>query len=93
MRLIDADELLRKLQEQQKYSSTTDIRGRSKSILEVIHAPTISVQPVKHGEWNSESSYYVACSCCNYHLTRDEWFSGCDWNYCPQCGAKMDGED
>lgn len=51
MRLIDADELLKILQEQQKIGSVNDSRGRAKAILEVIHAPTIDAEPVKHGTW------------------------------------------
>lgn len=51
MRLIDADKLKEKLQEQQKYGSTSDSKGRAKAIVEVIHAPTIEAEPVKHGQW------------------------------------------
>ena len=50
-RLIDANALLKKLQEQQKYSSVTDSRGRAKAILELIAAPTVDEVPVKRGRW------------------------------------------
>ena len=46
MRLIDGDALKEKLQEQQKYGSTADSRGRAKAIIEVIHAPAIEAEPV-----------------------------------------------
>lgn len=47
---------------------------------------TFDVEPVKHGEWEHDT-----CSICGA-----EWF---DWtnmkpfatNYCPSCGARMDG--
>ena len=51
MRLINGDALKEKLQEQQKYGSTADSRGRAKAIVEVIHAPTIEAEPVKHAKW------------------------------------------
>jgi len=46
--------------------------------------PPADVVPVKHGEWkNTYSEYFFACSeCkCTSHPT----------NYCPNCGARMDG--
>lgn len=47
MRLIDADALKKRLQEQQKYGSVQDSPGRAKAIVEVIHAPTIEAEPVR----------------------------------------------
>lgn len=50
--------------------------------------PTADVQEVKHGEWkNQEPGYRVAdfmCSVC--HSESDKLF-----DYCPDCGARMDG--
>lgn len=54
------------------------------------------VQPVKHGRW-IDGCCEIECSCCNtrYH---DDIINMCyDWsndkiNYCPNCGARMDGE-
>ena len=56
-------------------------------------APTADVAPVKHGKWakanNREKSYLYNCSACG----KTAYFCGvkCDYNYCPNCGAKMDG--
>ena len=51
---------------------------------------------IKHGEWEmglDEGDYeYGTCSVCGYN----EYNAfGCllPHNYCPNCGAKMDGED
>lgn len=56
------------------------------------------VAPVKHGDWveyetksykNSENGIakkYYRCSNCRY-------FNAIRSNYCPKCGAKMDGGD
>lgn len=51
MRLIDANELLKILQKQQQLGNVNDSKGRAKAILEVIHAPTVEAEPVKHGKW------------------------------------------
>lgn len=68
VRLIDANALLKRLQEQQKYGSTQDSRGRAKAILEVIHAPTIEAEPIRHGRWipvserlPEKTGYYLVC--------------------------------
>lgn len=55
MRLIDAEKLLKILQEQQKSGNVNDSRGRAKAILEVIHAPTVEAEPVKHGAWTEKN--------------------------------------
>lgn len=65
-------------------------RGGIKKALRVIEqAPTIEAEPVRHGEWVPGDYYDIGDVC-----------SKCDWdsrqisplyNYCPACGAKMDG--
>lgn len=88
MRLIDGDALKEKLQEQQKYGSTADSRGRAKAIVEVIHAPTVEAEPVKHGQWIRYHNHFpqrYQCSECG----------GTDvsiFAFCHHCGAKMDGD-
>ena len=56
-------------------------------------AQTIDAEPVRHGVWlpvELEKSFGtihgVKCSLCGYESVRKEF------NYCPNCGAKMDGE-
>ena len=47
-----------------------------------------TIDPVKHGKWIiSSDGYYPYCSECNF---RPE---GKMTNYCPNCGARMDGKD
>ena len=52
------------------------------------------VQPVKHGRWNR----YETCSICGvsksyfFYCTETGDWDG-DWNYCPNCGAKMDADE
>lgn len=56
--------------------------------------PTADVVEVKHGRWIDDrlcttlgGTYEVQrCSVCGEHYEE----VGYDWNYCPNCGAKMD---
>ena len=53
------------------------------------NAPTVDAVEVVHGRWIKHHSNRYECNCCNVH------FITCrakDWNYCPDCGAKMDLE-
>lgn len=55
--------------------------------------PTADVAPVRHGEWiDVEDDYgsYLRCSICEDEFT--SWEADCArTNYCPNCGAKMEG--
>lgn len=56
-------------------------------------APDADVEPVVHGEWKKTAYTGVSrCSCCDKPSSTpdclDEFF-----NYCPNCGAKMDKEN
>ena len=44
---------------------------------------------VKHGEWNSYGDIAYECSLCGKKLVIEQ--GDADMNYCPNCGAKMDG--
>ena len=52
--------------------------------------PAADVAPVRHGRWvpfhSTAAGDIQYCSACEI---------GCTWkpNYCPNCGAKMDGDD
>lgn len=61
---------------------------------DLINEPTIEAEPVRHGEWvhtDKAASWKGKdeCSECQYH-TADRVDLSC-FNYCPNCGAKMDG--
>ena len=65
-------------------------------------APTVDAVPVVHGEWiegnRRPKSGKFCCSVCHmdcYDIqpTRATgWKKRCRYSYCPNCGAKMDGE-
>lgn len=65
------------------------------AVISLLHRqPTSDVVEVKHGEWvhNSNCSYRKFCSICGRSRPRrnDHEFAS-STNYCPHCGAKMDG--
>lgn len=89
MRLIDGDKLYStlyeiRMDEVAKYGriDTEHCCSLSTALYEIYNAPTID--PVKHGKWII-SDGCVCCSECGE--------PNMEWNYCPNCGAKMEGEE
>ncbi len=62
---------------------------------EILSLPAADVAPVVHGRWIDGAEDFTCgnhnaeCSICRCYVSWD----GCDedFNYCPNCGAKMDG--
>lgn len=61
--------------------------------------PAADVAPVVHGRWDDSGRYTfpsgntaVRCTNCGCALTESEYRLN-NWNYCPVCGARMDGGD
>lgn len=77
MRPIDADELT-----EMAWRERVDSRERIANL--IARQPTIEAKPVKHGHWEDCSNGWM-CSCCERDNTKDTPF-------CPNCGARMDGE-
>ena len=70
----------------------------SKSLVET--AETADVQEVRHGHWiekNLDNFRKVECSCsiCGWSGAEnyDSYVDIHDFEFCPYCGAKMDGEE
>lgn len=54
--------------------------------------PTIDAVPVKHAEWINGDYGYLVCPFCGCeHHRRDAFMFDTENDYCPRCGAKMDG--
>ena len=68
---------------------------RCAQILEaILEAPTADVEPVKHGHWKHVAGMNSKCSECDRYFPVSEFDKRpFDVNYCPCCGAKMDGEE
>lgn len=70
---------------------------RSSLIDSIGKLPASDVAPVVHGRWDDSGRYTfpggstaVRCTNCGCALTVSEYHLN-NWNYCPVCGAKMDG--
>ena len=100
MRLIDAEKLAEVLNRyleaphvQLRNSYISDgLRMGIKTCLTFLNnANTIEAEPVKKGRWetNSDRPDSLICSICKCGF--DMWKHD-PHNYCPNCGAKMDGD-
>lgn len=106
-RAVDADELIRHAEETKitaifpnytEFSPETrnaiGMYGQYwKTLLE--DAPTIEAEPVKHGKWviakdKDGFAMWDACSSCGHGL--HYVCEGKRFPYCPNCGARMDGD-
>ena len=53
--------------------------------------PSADAEMIVHGKWvPSKFSGIMTCSVCKDCLLENEWITRGKWNYCPNCGAKMD---
>ena len=92
MRLIDADALIESIEHS---------KGKNSIYAQYVRAyvkgePTIEAEPVRHGRWiidtvHKEEIYVhpVKCSACGQDSVLE---FGTMTDYCPNCGAKMDGD-
>ena len=59
---------------------------------EIEGAPTVDAVHVKHGYWVNLAEHNMIdaykCSAC-----KEIWIGIGGYNYCPNCGARMDGEE
>lgn len=77
------------------YDYFTD--GYDEAVSTVEEFLSADVAPVVHGRWDDSGRYTfpggstaVRCTNCGCALTESEYRLN-NWNYCPVCGAKMDG--
>lgn len=99
-RLIDADALDFKF-DRRCFSEEDEnyVRGVDEAIGVVKNAPTINPDDlVKHGEWMIRGGRFRCSECDSKALLKEDGGSGgfrefvqVKSNYCPNCGAKMDG--
>ena len=100
MRLIDADAL------KKKAFSDPDTTMSGEALVyvqDIDDTPTIEAEPVKHGRWVTGSELtinrknivtpFLYCSVCGEEAYWDTGYGQQKFNYCPNCGAKMDGGD
>lgn len=58
----------------------------------VSKAPSADVAPVVHGRWKLSGGLLECQNCGEIYSTRGG-NEGKAWNYCPNCGARMDGDE
>ena len=59
---------------------------------EIRKIPAADVVPVVHGRWRY-CGFLQECQTCGEIYSMHGGNAGKSWNYCPNCGAKMDGGD
>lgn len=88
---IDRDELL-KLQFE-FYSHGTHCYEKAVYVQDIKSLPSAEVKSERHGRWIRLDNGKFKCSVCGIEEHVPTAFgSPCIWNYCPNCGAKMDLE-
>lgn len=54
----------------------------------LVRLPSADLEPIRHGRW-IDNGDFVMCSCCTeFYVKRFNLHR----NYCPNCGARMDGD-
>ena len=104
---INREQLLELINEDCKYKNSTNeyTRGCNDvcdwAIKVIKNIPATDVQKVRHGKWiEMERGHYFKCSECRNPIPyRFGWMSynnviknNIYYNYCPNCGARMDGD-
>ena len=91
MRLIDADALIKSLKLEEGFYRvrTWNFDGSVYSSVyrSIKSEPTIEAEPVRHGEWIPQDNTRTKFMC---SVCEGKNYGGYE-NYCPRCGAKMDG--
>lgn len=85
MRLIDADAL----KDSFSLNSPIHISERLTVLGAIAKAPTIEVEPICRGQWVEEVGMFMCSKCWDAWGTENEEMIK-DFNYCPNCGAKME---
>lgn len=86
-------ELLRSLGNREYRKENGTIQDAIKMISYPEYTPAADVAPVVHGRWIEQEKYTFGimydCSICENRILDN----GHPWNYCPNCGAKMESEE
>ena len=106
-RLIDANALMEQVNNlcsdgSENWIGTDNISYISHAdVADIISdAPTVDAVEVVHGRWEDRENpqwraYDIRhCSICGWYIAKNNLRKkDLHWNYCPNCGAKMDGAE
>ena len=63
--------------------------------IEIETAPAVDAVEVVHSDWWFEEYpdgyYHSNCMACDFQAPEEAYLT--QWRFCPNCGARMDGED
>jgi rubredoxin len=95
-RYIDEDKLLQKLSRMIDYCEKDNKVNGLTALFQVgdaiMDCPTADVEKRKHGRWEyNKDDGGMYCSACG-EIACSDWDEYHEGKYCPNCGAKMDGE-
>ena len=94
---IRREDALFALRKAERGGSMTALTRLERAYAEIRELPAADVAEVVHGRWDDSGRYTfpsgataVRCTNCGCALKESEYHLY-NWNYCPICGAKMDG--
>ena len=94
-----ADKYIKASECEKYFYEHLDDNGMIGAMNAIDEMPAADVQPVKHGYWEEVTDYggwgdtHYRCSVCG-----EEWYledgkpKDNNMNFCPRCGARMDGD-
>lgn len=93
MRLIDADALIHDIKhclwDWKHLDGISAVIVLRQTISDIKNQPTVEAEPVRHGKWLTPRGHENARCCsvckCIYHKDSVQFYE-----YCPNCGAKME---
>ena len=97
---IAREVLLAQLRAMESYNvSPMYRRGYDDCVVTILNAPAADVVPGVHGRWTTkhyidgifEGTNFDECSACGYQRVFEDPALKTRYDYCPRCGAKMDG--
>ena len=96
-RLIDANAFFDKLEKSAELMRQGKIGDIDLNLL-IASTPTVDAVEVVHGRWMHDENYEswvdkCVCSVCNSDAPSGLRKLSMQTNYCPNCGAKMDGDN
>jgi hypothetical protein len=93
---IAREVLLAQLRAMESYNASPMYRrGYDDCVATVLNAPTADVAPVVHGRWDESKEHFYLNNGCkewiNFYCSECDAPNNSPTDYCPNCGAKMDG--
>jgi rubrerythrin len=97
MRLIDADALPHDFTVPRSMDSRAYFKGVQDVFETIDAAPTVPAEVLRHGRWKHIISWYPEsdydqCTNCGFTVSRGYGYNKPEWKFCPNCGARMDGQ-